>query len=220
MVNTHQVPTEAGLTNIRVHVRTSFANLHWLLPIRMNHPLPPKPGRLPNTQQVNATPAASYFTNSGGYQSTAYNEPAQWGWYNSGVPIVAHGAQAANQQALSYPHGFNQGASTVFGVPYGPNSAGPSRPNGGRPPPGMNGVGTYGTNHCGQPGCHFRGSFKEVQTHKMDRHLIYPPGWKDKKRKPTDQDDDDAAAEEELAAKRAGWVLIYEAIVIPLIIVI
>ncbi|KAG8748479.1 hypothetical protein FRC10_003612 [Ceratobasidium sp. 414] len=40
---------------------------------------------------------------------------------------------------------------------------------------------------CGHEGCLFAGSHKEVEVHKMDRHLIFPPGWEEdqarKKRK-------------------------------------
>ncbi|KAG9104562.1 hypothetical protein FRC06_001342 [Ceratobasidium sp. 370] len=40
---------------------------------------------------------------------------------------------------------------------------------------------------CGHEGCLFAGSPKEVEVHKMDRHLIFPPGWEEnqarKKRK-------------------------------------
>ncbi|KAG8712765.1 hypothetical protein FRC09_019495, partial [Ceratobasidium sp. 395] len=44
-----------------------------------------------------------------------------------------------------------------------------------------------GPARCGHEGCLFAGSHKEVEVHKMDRHLIFPPGWEDdqtrKKRK-------------------------------------
>ena len=40
-----------------------------------------------------------------------------------------------------------------------------------------------GNNRCNQPGCTFFGSHKSVETHMMDRHLIYPPGWEKKKKK-------------------------------------
>ena len=32
---------------------------------------------------------------------------------------------------------------------------------------------------CGHEGCMFAGSHKEVEVHKMDRHLIFPPGWQE-----------------------------------------
>ncbi|KAF9532014.1 nuclear fragile X mental retardation-interacting protein 1-domain-containing protein, partial [Crepidotus variabilis] len=40
-----------------------------------------------------------------------------------------------------------------------------------------------GNNRCTQPGCSFTGSQKSVETHMMDRHLIYPPGWAKRKQK-------------------------------------
>lgn len=39
-----------------------------------------------------------------------------------------------------------------------------------------------GSNRCSNPGCNFTGSFKALETHKMDRHLIYPPGWEMRKK--------------------------------------
>jgi hypothetical protein len=41
-----------------------------------------------------------------------------------------------------------------------------------------------GTCHCTYPDCNFVGSAKSLEIHCMDRHLIYPPGWKERKRKP------------------------------------
>lgn len=35
-----------------------------------------------------------------------------------------------------------------------------------------------GDNRCTYNGCSFTGSKKTVEIHMMDRHLIYPPGWK------------------------------------------
>lgn len=40
-----------------------------------------------------------------------------------------------------------------------------------------------GNNRCKQQGCTFFGSHKSVEIHMMDRHLVYPPGWKKRKKK-------------------------------------
>lgn len=40
-----------------------------------------------------------------------------------------------------------------------------------------------GSCRCMKAGCTFTGSNKAVEIHMMDRHLIYPPGWENKKRK-------------------------------------
>ncbi|KAH9950491.1 nuclear fragile X mental retardation-interacting protein 1-domain-containing protein, partial [Amylocystis lapponica] len=40
-----------------------------------------------------------------------------------------------------------------------------------------------GTCRCTQPRCSFAGSQKALEIHKMDRHLINPPGWETRKRK-------------------------------------
>ncbi|KAJ3737136.1 hypothetical protein DFJ43DRAFT_988786 [Lentinula guzmanii] len=44
-----------------------------------------------------------------------------------------------------------------------------------------------GNNRCSYKNCTFTGSAKSVETHRMDRHLIYPPGW-DKRKKGWDAD--------------------------------
>ncbi len=40
-----------------------------------------------------------------------------------------------------------------------------------------------GSCRCTKQACSFSGSQKAVETHMMDRHLIYPPGWEARKRK-------------------------------------
>lgn len=42
-----------------------------------------------------------------------------------------------------------------------------------------------GNHHCSQQGCTFFGSHKSVEIHMMDRHLIYPPGWENRNKKPS-----------------------------------
>ena len=46
-----------------------------------------------------------------------------------------------------------------------------------------------GNNRCSNPGCNFTGSHKALEIHRMDRHLIYPPGW-DKRKPKSDWDAD------------------------------
>ncbi|KAF8807489.1 hypothetical protein BYT27DRAFT_7165184 [Phlegmacium glaucopus] len=41
-----------------------------------------------------------------------------------------------------------------------------------------------GNNRCKQQGCAFFGSHKSVEIHMMDRHLIYPPDWGKRNKKP------------------------------------
>jgi hypothetical protein len=40
-----------------------------------------------------------------------------------------------------------------------------------------------GNVRCRKLGCTFTGSHESVEIHMMDRHLIYPPGWENRKRK-------------------------------------
>ncbi|KJA29149.1 hypothetical protein HYPSUDRAFT_127889 [Hypholoma sublateritium FD-334 SS-4] len=47
----------------------------------------------------------------------------------------------------------------------------------------------HGNHRCTYNGCAFTGSTKSVELHMMDRHLIYPPGW-DQRKKRSDWDAD------------------------------
>ncbi|CAE6469864.1 unnamed protein product [Rhizoctonia solani] len=53
---------------------------------------------------------------------------------------------------------------------------------------------------CGHEGCLFAGTHEEVEVHKMDRHLIFPPGWqgkgKGKGKRKRDYDDSEYVDEE------------------------
>lgn len=46
-----------------------------------------------------------------------------------------------------------------------------------------------GNHRCTYKNCGFTGSLQTLQVHRMDRHLIYPPGWS-KKKKEEDWDAD------------------------------
>jgi hypothetical protein len=52
------------------------------------------------------------------------------------------------------------------------------------PPPNSSSWYSPGTCRCTHSNCNFIGSAKSLEIHRMDRHLIYPPGWKERKRKP------------------------------------
>ncbi|CAE6470593.1 unnamed protein product [Rhizoctonia solani] len=60
---------------------------------------------------------------------------------------------------------------------------------------------------CGFEGCLFAGTHKEVEVHKMDRHLIFPPGWQEKgnaKAKRKRNDDDNDYVDEEAQFRTSG----------------
>lgn len=86
--------------------------------------------------------------------------------------VSSHYAQAYMQNAAP--------AATQQAQYYMPTpGAGPS--NFPRPPSSQ--WAQPGNVRCKQPGCSFTGSHKSVEIHMMDRHLIYPPGWENSKRK-------------------------------------
>ncbi|KAG8879737.1 hypothetical protein FRB97_001483 [Tulasnella sp. 331] len=70
--------------------------------------------------------------------------------------------------------------------------------------PGWNGAGTSGPVRCSHTGCYFRGNHKDVEVHRMDRHLIYPPGWEEQQKKRKRANEDEDLSDEQIAAKRAG----------------
>ncbi|KAG9126851.1 hypothetical protein FRC07_001708 [Ceratobasidium sp. 392] len=68
-----------------------------------------------------------------------------------------------------------------------------------------------GPARCGHEGCLFAGSHKEVEVHKMDRHLIFPPGWEDnqaqrkrKRGKEKEGDEDEEHVDEEAQFRATG----------------
>ncbi|KAJ7181746.1 nuclear fragile X mental retardation-interacting protein 1-domain-containing protein [Mycena crocata] len=85
----------------------------------------------------------------------------------------SHYAQAYMQQAMP---STSQGYTLSTKSPVVPQNAPASAPNGS----------WYqtGTSRCTYKDCTFRGSAQTVETHMMDRHLIYPPGWEKRKKKP------------------------------------
>ncbi|KAG9096120.1 hypothetical protein FS749_009110 [Ceratobasidium sp. UAMH 11750] len=68
-----------------------------------------------------------------------------------------------------------------------------------------------GPARCGHEGCLFAGSHKEVEVHRMDRHLIFPPGWEDdqarkkrKRGKEKERGEDEEYVDEEAQFRSTG----------------
>jgi hypothetical protein len=70
-----------------------------------------------------------------------------------------------------------------------PATRGARSANANRPPPQFRPSGPA-THNCTHRDCTYAGSRKDVELHMMDRHLIFPPGWKDRegKRKRDDEE--------------------------------
>ncbi|KAH9898015.1 nuclear fragile X mental retardation-interacting protein 1-domain-containing protein [Cubamyces lactineus] len=110
---------------------------------------------------------------------------------------AAHSYPQASHYAQAYAQYYNAaGPSNVTAEGYTISSAytpgtqygapQPSRPSAPKPQHHGGGQGGWyqpGNHRCSQPGCSFSGSKKSVETHMMDRHLIYPPGWEHRKKK-------------------------------------
>lgn len=111
---------------------------------------------------------------------THYNQPQP----NIALPLVqplyynSHYAQAYNQYTSSTSA---VGISTNVPIAYSQNYTA-QRSN---PSSSLNSTWYQPGNHrCSQQDCSFTGSAKSVEIHMMDRHLIYPPGWEKRKKKP------------------------------------
>lgn len=104
-------------------------------------------------------------------------------------------ATLANPYSV-YPSNYTQRQTTVEGYTISstytpslsPPSVAPRRDRATQPnsrPHSTNAQSWYqpGNNKCSYPGCNFSGSFKALEIHRMDRHLIFPPGWERKKNK-------------------------------------
>ncbi|KAG8748937.1 hypothetical protein FRC12_013706 [Ceratobasidium sp. 428] len=70
-----------------------------------------------------------------------------------------------------------------------------------------------GPARCGHEGCLFAGSHKEVEVHKMDRHLIFPPGWENdqtrkKRKRGKEREGDEEYVDEEAQFRASGSVAI------------
>ncbi|KAJ7837524.1 hypothetical protein B0H14DRAFT_3870386 [Mycena olivaceomarginata] len=96
--------------------------------------------------------------------------PQQHSYYSS------HYAQAYMQQALPP-------AATT---PQGYTLSSTYNPAGNAPGPSAFSAPWYqpGGSRCTYKDCTFRGSPQTVETHMMDRHLIFPPGWEQRQKRP------------------------------------
>ena len=121
------------------------------------------------TQQVYYPQASHYAQAYAGTSNAAYGYPGTiaggYTLYSTYVPGTAPAANMGSQNQRSA----------------GPSSSRPSRPQ--RQTQDQGYWYQPGNIRCSKPGCTFMGSQKAVETHMMDRHLVYPPGWENRKRK-------------------------------------
>ncbi|KAF8216135.1 nuclear fragile X mental retardation-interacting protein 1-domain-containing protein [Mycena galopus ATCC 62051] len=84
--------------------------------------------------------------------------------------------------AATTPQGYTLSSTYNPAGPSTYNPAGP--PNASRPSASSAPWYQPGSSRCTYKDCTFRGSPQTVETHMMDRHLIFPPGWEKRKKKP------------------------------------
>lgn len=112
------------------------------------------------------------------YQSGAYSSHYARAYMQSlGGQQGSHPAPQASTSTSFYEPPFNSSTS---------NGNHQQRPTFDARPPSWH---QHGSHRCTYPNCRFAGSPKTLEIHRMDRHLIYPPGW-DKQRKKNDWDAD------------------------------
>ncbi|KAI0094758.1 nuclear fragile X mental retardation-interacting protein 1-domain-containing protein [Irpex rosettiformis] len=115
-------------------------------------------------------PVAPQQSLQGGHQPQPYSQSTQQQWQYG---MSSHYAQAYMQYnyalgSQSIPTPMLQASTSQSQLPNLPPSSRWYQP---------------GNARCKKQGCSFIGSQKAVETHMMDRHLIYPPGWEHRKRK-------------------------------------
>ena len=138
----------------------------------------------------------SYFTNSSGYRTQPSDGRVRAG------PLNASYSAAAPSLVNPYATQIGYWPTIEHDVHKVAPAATMSLNN--RPSVGRGGVGTRGAFACNQSGCFFRGSEQDVRTHKMDRHLIFPRGWSDGRKRSRVEESEDVDIDEEGQARLAG----------------
>lgn len=131
-------------------------------------------GNLPSHPSLPRPPNANQFQHSG-YQQPAYSPAVP----TPGFVNAPYQYQVSSHYAQAYTNQFAVPTNSIAGPSSLPNFLPQATPRWAQP----------GGHRCKKPGCTFTGSHKSVETHMMDRHLIYPPGW-EKRKKDSDWDAD------------------------------
>jgi hypothetical protein len=147
--------------------------------------LPPRPSFLPRYPHPNTHIAAAPSNGLQNHQeeirlmngAMASPQTNVYASYHS-----SHYAQAYMQGAL----GNVACSSTLhYAAPYAlPIAPSPAIVPDIRLPPARSSWYQPGNYRCDHKDCTFTGSQKSVEIHKMDRHLLFPPGWEKRKKKP------------------------------------
>lgn len=114
----------------------------------------------------------------------------------TGFPATGHhshpqtfhtrGAYAATTASTSFSTGYVHSGyqAAIGGTKYPPNRQTGTIQSHSSPPMRPPRLGPGGPIQCGNPGCPYSGYAKDVEIHRMDRHLIFPPGYKPTKGPP------------------------------------
>ncbi|EJD55671.1 hypothetical protein AURDEDRAFT_179383 [Auricularia subglabra TFB-10046 SS5] len=127
-------------------------------------------------------------------QQHFYQQPS-WGQGMHGQPtfVTPEGYTVSSTYAPTYFQQQPQYSAPARGRGHGgrgrgsgrgwqqPSHAGPPHQQYNSQPNHYQQASSSGSSRCGHEGCAFAGSAKAVEIHKMDRHLIYPPGHSKRK---------------------------------------
>jgi hypothetical protein len=116
----------------------------------------------------------------GGYGAwAAGGVPAQqWAAYPGGGYPAYPPPQAAVPASAPVPAPM----SSISQPEAGPSSMAPRPPRTKAPKLDMNRITSAPMRNCALSSCNFLGTVKDVEIHEMDRHLIYPPGYVERKK--------------------------------------
>lgn len=128
-----------------------------------------------------SNPYAQVYPQSLPYPQASHYAQAYNAYPGAGPSNAVYGQSATNGQGYTMSSTWDPSRQAT--IPH-PQAASP--PTAGRPSRSGGQTQTYwyqpGNCRCAKAGCTFMGSQKAVETHMMDRHLIFPPGWQKRKR--------------------------------------
>jgi hypothetical protein len=141
-------------------------------------------GFVPESAQPVMAPSFNQRANaSSQYMSSHYAQAymqATSGWYQRGTTAQGYTLSSTYNPSLSQANSSEHVRSTDSTAALRPILPSYSQTSSWYQP---------GDSRCTYKGCQFTGSQQAVETHMMDRHLIYPPGW-EKRKKQSDWDAD------------------------------
>lgn len=160
---------------------------------------PPPSGPIYSASGVNIAAFAGQATYAagGGYGSWAVGggggygqQQQQWTGYMPAVPGGGYSYAPSPVALPTYtpqPLPLVPSASSTHSAPsFPPPNPSSSVPRSKAPKLDLNRITSAPMRNCSLSSCNYLGTVKDVEIHEMDRHLIFPPGWVEKKKNKPD----------------------------------